>query len=192
MTGGILSSAAVKAQKLTASVVNSGDVSDDPQNDGEGGDGGEEGLAAKDNVTEKNQMAEKAGALMNSLNLGWSSVKSTVAEKTKASLKQAESVVEKSFESMNKIDNNVSSLVNKTRSSIRKVVNSDAGVGDEGSTAANIEKSVGPTETNESDLILEDKGSGEDLFGSPTEAGKTGSATENLSSGGADDDLFDF
>lgn len=69
---------------------------------------------------------------LNSMGMGWSwsKVKSTFVEQTKASLKQAENVVEQSMESLKQMEEYGSSVVNQTRSSIKIIVGSGEFQGD--------------------------------------------------------------
>mmetsp|Transcript_6010 Transcript_6010/g.12666 ORF Transcript_6010/g.12666 Transcript_6010/m.12666 type:complete len:234 (-) Transcript_6010:156-857(-) len=160
MTGDILTSAAEDAQKLTASVISDEEASGEHENEAE--------TEIDDANNHDVDAPITADALLSSFQLGWSSISSSVVEKTKASLKHAENVVEKSMESLKQVDDYSSNVVEKTKSSIKLVVAEDDGWQEDYSTKPASEQTTENTTAEKSDLVVENLGENDgsetDLF----------------------------
>jgi len=145
MTGGILSSVATNATDERETSESGMVVSDE-----EGSDGGcDEGQASEVPVGD---------GLLKNLNLGWSfsSVRSSVVEQTKASLKQAESLVDKSFETFQQADDFRASVVKKTKDSLlNSVVDSGDGWSEENPLDDDLEKTEPDGESDKNDVVVE-------------------------------------
>ena len=149
MTENILTSAAAE--------LGNGNVVSDEENS-------EEGDEEAANASEEKESNDPAEGLLKSFATGWSlsSVTSSVAEKAKASIKQAENLVESSMESLKKADDYGASVVQKTQASIQRVVNSEDGWSEEDVA---VEKPEGDAEKDlEVENLEAQDSSEEDLY----------------------------